>query len=381
MNVTDNKGTQIEDERLEAAAEWFLRVRAEPREAETLPGLQKWIEADSRNFVAYQQVLASWGIVGEYANAPEIVVVRRDALDDSRKVSEERFSTPRSTASGLAGLFRHKGLQAALAAGLLAVLAAGWWLMAPHSRVYETERGEQTNRLLADGSSISLDADSRVRVRYTDGAREVTLERGQARFTVAKDVVRPFRVRARGQTVVALGTQFDVDLIAHSVRVILIEGSVAVAGVSHDRNDAGAVPALPIDEPAATKKAAALRSAARAVSVSDGGVVEMKAGQVLRVRDDGGVSRLADIDLARATAWNSGKLFFDNEPLSSAVERINRYSREQIFVDPGVADVAITGVFNAGDTDAFIEAVTNYFAVDSVRDRGGKLRLTHRRAH
>lgn len=348
--MTDDTETEIDDDRLEEAAAWFMRMRDGAARAENFTGLQNWLGTDARNLVAYRQVLASMNVVGEYANVPEMVVIRRNALDESRKASEERLSRLRSRASGLAGLLRHKGLQAAIVASLVVLVCAGWWLTASRASVYETERGEQKTQLLSDGSSIALDADSRVQVRYSDGVRDVTLERGQARFTVARDVVRPFRVHARGQTVVALGTQFDVDLIAHSVRVVLIEGHVTVAGVSQNRNERGSAP-----EP-----------------------VQMQAGQVLRVRDDGSASRLASIDLARATAWNAGKLFFDNEPLASAVERINRYSREEIVVDPGVANVAITGVFNAGDTNAFIDAVTNYFDVDATRDRVGKLRLTGR---
>jgi transmembrane sensor len=71
-------------------------------------------------------------------------------------------------------------------------------------------------------------------------------------------------------------------------------------------------------------------------------------------------------------------MFFDNEPLSSAVERINRYAHQQVEVDPAVAALGVSGAFNAGDTDAFIDAVTNYFPVEAVHDRGTKIYLTRR---
>ena len=45
---------------------------------------------------------------------------------------------------------------------------------------------------------------------------------GQARFDVAHDAARPFSVHAGGQTVVATGTAFNVDLLGPQVLVTLI---------------------------------------------------------------------------------------------------------------------------------------------------------------
>lgn len=87
---------------------------------------------------------------------------------------------------------------------------------------------------------------------------------------------------------------------------------------------------------------------------------------------------LPRIDLARATAWQSGKLFFDNEPLATAAERVNRYSPLRIEVDPSVAGVGVSGVFNAGDSNAFIEAISTYFPVQVDRTGASRIYLTHR---
>ena len=67
------------------------------------------------------------------------------------------------------------------------------------------------------------------------------------------------------------------------------------------------------------------------------------------------------------------------EPLASAAERVNRYARQQIEVDPSVATVGISGVFNAGDADAFIEAVTAYFPVQVDQTKGAEIHLTARK--
>ncbi len=108
-------------------------------------------------------------------------------------------------------------------------------------------------------------------------------------------------------------------------------------------------------------------------------VVELAAGEGLRIHEDGRATLVSNVDLERVTAWQSGKIFFDNEPLASAAERINRYTRSQIEIDPSVAALGMSGVFNAGDTNAFIEAVTAYFPVDVIRTDGSKTYLTSRK--
>lgn len=344
------------DDRLEKAVEWFLRVRSEEARAEDLPELQRWMQSDPQNALAYQQVSATWNTMDAHASAPEIVIGRRDALEDSRKAARRRW-----TAKSLSRL------RWALAASvLLAVTTVSGWFMTHRGDIYATDLGERRTVTLEDGSVVALDAKSRVRVRYTASERRVTLEEGQARFAVAKDPLRPFRVQARNQTIVALGTQFDVELVAGAVLVTLIEGHVAVAGVGSQVEQ---------EEPQRTTR---MHEGAKAGGET-GDIVELKAGEELRIRQDGRALLVANVDLDRATAWQSGKLFFDNEPLTSAAERVNRYTRRPITVDPSVAGVGISGVFNAGDADAFVEAVTAYFAVQIDRSDESEVRLTARK--
>ncbi|MEJ1965516.1 MAG: FecR domain-containing protein [Gammaproteobacteria bacterium] len=353
MNVIEDKGLRADEERLEQAVEWFLRVRSENASLEDLPELRRWIESDPDNALAYQQVSSAWTTVGEHASAPGIVMGRRDALEDSHRAGRHGSVSPLKAGRWVA----------AACVALVALGTGAWWVFSPHWTEYSTPLGQQRTVTLADESVIVLDAHSRVRVRYTEKERAIALEEGQARFSVAKDPLRPFRVRARDQTVVALGTQFDVELISKTVLVTLIEGHVAVGGVtSQPPRTAGS---------ANTSGQAAARASGQQV-------IELTAGEGLRVHEDGRAVLLPNVDLTRATAWQKGRVSFDNEPLSAAVERINRYARQQVEVDPSVAAVGISGVFNSGDTAAFIEAVTTYFPVEAIRNRGANIYLTRR---
>lgn len=85
---------------------------------------------------------------------------------------------------------------------------------------------------LVDGSTVTLDAGSRVIVEMDGRDRLLRLERGRARFEVAHDG-RPFVVNAGRGSVRALGTIFDVSIMAdQSVHVELLRGAVEVSSIA-----------------------------------------------------------------------------------------------------------------------------------------------------
>jgi transmembrane sensor len=61
---------------------------------------------------------------------------------------------------------------------------------------YHTGTGEIRDIRLADGSHVLLNTDSAVSVDYQAAKRQIILHHGQARFSVAQDVQRPFEVQA-----------------------------------------------------------------------------------------------------------------------------------------------------------------------------------------
>jgi transmembrane sensor len=65
--------------------------------------------------------------------------------------------------------------------------------------VISTERGEIRLAPLKDGSTVLLNTQTRIRVRYSEGERRVTLLKGEAYFSVARDEKRPFIVEVDGR--------------------------------------------------------------------------------------------------------------------------------------------------------------------------------------
>jgi transmembrane sensor len=330
----------LADERRYAeAAAW--RARMAEQGLDRCEELDQWLAASPLNAQAYDLAEATWDEVGEVSTTPELMDVRRRALEVAARQGR-----------------RNRGAYAwtrQIAAGLVAVMvmAAGggtYWL-ATRPQIYETQFGERRVVPLADGSRVSLDSDSKVAVRFTADARKLELLRGQARFDVAHNVQRPFSVRAREETVVATGTAFNIDLLGPRTLVTLIEGHVVILKTR--------------------KTGAVAQRFARAESVS------LDPGQEL-VATPSAPPVIRRASLEQTTAWQDGRLVFDNEPLATVAARVSRYSGRPVTVDASAADLKISGVFNAGDSDGFVEAMTNYLPVRSMARPDGGTVLVHR---
>jgi transmembrane sensor len=98
----------------------------------------------------------------------------------------------------------------------------------------------------------------------------------------------------------------------------------------------------------------------------------MTAGQELIAPKDAAPKLVAAADIEQTTAWQHGKLMFDKEPLAEAVERMNRYSEQQIHIgDAAVGQIPVSGAFDAGNIRGFLEAITAYLPVTAVDGPGG----------
>jgi len=302
----------------EQAAAWVVRLQGDPSDVDR-ERFEAWRSQSAAHGQAYDLALSAWTSVAEHAAAPRLLAMRRDALERARRTSA-RWDR-RLIAAGLAFLI------AAPIAGI-----AWFKLHTPDALEFQTQRGEQRVIMLADGSRMSLDAMSRVEVKYTSDMRGIELTSGRANFEVAKDVARPLKVHAGQRTVTAIGTVFTVEREAGGVVVTLMEGHVAVTS----RN--------PSESP-----------------------VEMRPRQELRLPDAGKGTLRDDVDVLQALAWREGKLVFDNEPLERVVARMNNYGATPIAAEGPAAQLRISGVFKAGDTAAFVDAMQSYFGLTALR--------------
>lgn len=99
-----------------------------------------------------------------------------------------------------------------------------------------TDKGEKLSSSLSDGTTVMLNAQSRLVERFSDTARLVELE-GEAYFSVKKNAARPFLVVAGPVTVKVTGTSFNVAARdPGSIVVSLVEGKVEAVAGQDDHN-------------------------------------------------------------------------------------------------------------------------------------------------
>ena len=337
--------SEIEEKnRLEQAIAWRLRM-AESR-SESSAALEEWVAADVRNATAWHKVQTPWEILGDHATTPEVIHLRRAALAHAHGFARPSPNRWRVAALGLSA-----------AAVIVTLGFALLWQTHPHFDVYRTKAGERRTETLTDGSEITLDSNSEVRVRYTRSSRELVLAHGQALFNVTHDVLRPFSVAADRQNIVATGTSFNVDLLGSQLLVTLLEGHVIV--VPHE-SDKDGVP-LPTDHADTTSPTLAR--------------IEMDAGEQLLIAPRLPPS-ITHVNVDHAVAWEKGRLVFQDEPLASVVRRVGRYSEHPIVIaDEATANLRISGVFREGDVEGFVSTVVSYLQVHAEHESDGSIRL------
>jgi transmembrane sensor len=272
------------------ASDWFARMRTS--DAETYRDEFEAWRRDPANAEAYVRAEENWLLLGGVAPA--------------HLAAHPPSSSPP----------RRPGW--ALAAALLLGLSLGAaWLLLGGSRDPVIVASEETGALtLDDGTRVTLIDGAKVTPNYSAAERRVVMTGGRARFDVAHDATRPFRVEAADSITTALGTIFEIDLTGAAPLVHLVKGSVEIRRLGS--------PAAPIRlRPGDTAEAA-------------------KEGTRLFPRETAALPMASPVEAAPATL-----LVADNLPLGAVLERANRVNAVPIrLADPALATRPVTGRFD-----------------------------------
>jgi transmembrane sensor len=293
------------------AADWLVRLQDQPG-VRLREGFRRWYDADPLNAETFDRIKAIYGSAGRLAQTE---LGRSRGLPEA---SEGRVRLP----------------PYAVAAGLVALLVSGAVLLGrpealmpraeAETLVFATRVGEIREVSLPDGSRLTLDAKSAVRVNVGGRLRQVILSEGRARFAVAREARRTFVVEAGSTQVSGQAATFDVGLIGGEVIVQPIEGTLSL-----EISGAG-VAAAP---------------------------VRLIPGQVVRVPAEGGPVQARPARSA-AALWPTGRLEFVGTPLGEVVAEANRYSRGRIsLADPALSRLRVTGTFRAGDLEGLARSL------------------------
>lgn len=119
----------------------------------------------------------------------------------------------------------------AAAVFLIAISCFFWYYNSStrHMIIYETMAGEQRKIVLGDGSVILIRPNTRLCVTgdYNKETRTVLLTKGAAFFEVEHEAEKPFIVNLGDCSVKDIGTSFDIEKLADSIKVTVSTGRVA----------------------------------------------------------------------------------------------------------------------------------------------------------
>lgn len=243
-----------------------------------------------------------------------------------------------STQRSAPGTIPRKFRLFALVASIIVVVAVSWQFW-PAGSAYETPVGGTSSVPVPDGSKVTLNTDSRIRVSFSDSERRIELKQGEAFFEVVKDPKRPFVVTVGNRRVIAVGTQFSVRRDSDGVQIVVTEGKVRVE-----------------DDASRTKPILTAGAVARA---SNAGIwVENKTVP----------------EAEEQLSWRSGVLMFRNRTLAEAVVEFNRYNTRKFAIDdPTIGALKIEGNFRSTNIDAFARLLEEVYPVTVAQKEADRL--------
>ncbi len=322
------------------ALEWFMAHRSGALSEAQRQEFIDWLRASPAHAREYLEIT---GLVKDVGGAVKAIATPAEELVASARAEQDTVQflptfSPEDASSPNRSNVRKAGWHGMrLSAAILAVAAvvtiafASLWLQ--DRTAYSTAHAEQRSWRMPDGSTVHLNSNSEIKLKFDAQRREVELLRGQALFQVAKDAQRPFWVHAGDAVVKAVGTEFDVYRQASRTLISVVEGRVAVWRLPDslaDRNSG-------VDE-----------------SVSEP-VAQLDSGQQAHVTREATVVSERAADVRKTVAWLQRQVIFDHDPLGAAVDEFNRYAELQIRIDdPSLRAVEISGIFSAYDAEAFI---------------------------
>lgn len=308
----------------EQAADWFLR-RSEPGwTGADERALNAWLAASTQHREIYDGMALTSHDLHQIPLAQDAAWRPRAANRAPVGASQSADSNPSASRWG-----RRAWLSSALAACAVLAVGGGYgWQHWQHAPTYQldlaTAAGETRTLDLPDGSTIALNINSKLTVRYSNSRREVVLAQGEAFFKVARDSARPFTVDAGASEVKVVGTAFNVRAAPAQTVVKVLEGRVEVR------------PEREADRPQ---------------------VYVLKPGNGLNIEQASYRVRAIAATADTVGDWRSGQLHFRRTALADVAAELQTYLGQPVVVEGALAQQPISGVASTSNPRAFLQAL------------------------
>jgi transmembrane sensor len=307
------------DDNIDAqAAAWFTRNRQD-HDRTARQAFEQWLR-EPEHAKAYRAFEELWADLGELQQ-----VNRPTPLPKRKRKALWRPALAVAAALVCAVLATHLGMSHEVYQQQIAAQAKGM-------RTLE----------LPDGSTLSVNANTQLRIDFDSHQRRIFLDHGQFYVEVAPDKERPMWVQTGDATVRVVGTGFDVRRTEKQLVVSVAHGQVAFAP---------------------DNRTPLLLSAQQQVAV------ELSTGTLQQ--QTLAVSQVAD--------WRTGHLSFRNRELASLVDELNLYRAKPVLLaNPKLGQFKVSGNLDVENPDALINALPALIPVKTVALADGQIRIENR---
>ncbi|MHC8366624.1 FecR family protein [Pseudomonas sp. ZT5P21] len=319
--MTDHSLSQAEyDAITDAAAHWCMRLHASDCSADERQAFEQWRDACPLHAFEYEAMLEIWVVAEDLPRLETVIPAAR-----------LKPATP----------WRSFGIAAAVCALALPLAAWTGWNLGWLPNAYQHFEASNTTRLvtLSDGSQVELNLGTELTFSNFKDQRRVTLDKGEAFFSVSHDTNHPFVVKAADGRIRVTGTQFNVWMYEDQVRVNLVEGSVLVS--SNDN--------LP----------------------GDG--LRLEPSMQARYKQGDFTPQISQTYANDSSlAWRHGKLVLDDLALTEALPLINRYLTNPVMVaDNSTGAIRLGGIYNIKELNNLVAKLPRVLPVYLTRNKDG----------
>ena len=320
-----NSQQQAEQDLYLQAASWVEKLATGELDSLSKRRFSLWLEADPRHAELLHSMVKTWQ---DPALTKALAAYQPSPL---KRWQLSFLNWPKVQWAGAA---------VALSSLLVTVLYLGDSALFSSPAPYElkTAQANSMQQGLADGSVVDMAAKSQLTVFFTADKRQVLQGEGAAYFAVAKDQQRPFEVRLDQASVVAVGTEFNIDRDPDLIDITVYEGAVQVQ------------------------------------ATAAGPTVLLKSGERVRIQQHK-LSEVQKVNLQQLVDWRSGWIEIENETLAYLLHRLNRSALVPVTASAELAELRVAGRFELANTKQTLSALSEAYGL-SLQQHSGGFRLS-----